>query len=76
MPLVRRLFRRATETGEGNRILTPETVRMVRAMRAAGESQRAVARVLGIGATTVADIDSGRNWGWVQPAPSAREDEA
>jgi len=64
--LVRGLFRRAIETQEGNRKLTPEKVRDLRRMLDEGHSQSAVARTLGVAASTVGDVKNGRNWGWVK----------
>lgn len=62
MALVKGLFRRAVETGEGYRRLDAEKVRLIRKMLKGGATLRETADRFGVGRTTIGDIRSGKNW--------------
>jgi hypothetical protein len=47
-------------------VLTEDLVRDIRARRAAGETNKAIAAEFGIGLSVVSMAACGRNWGWVQ----------
>ncbi len=55
-------------TGSKVRIskLTEEQIPAIRAMLAAGHTQRAVAELFGVGCTTIHSVSSGRTWGQVR----------
>jgi hypothetical protein len=63
--LVRRFFARNIETGEGNRKLDPVKVRKIRAMLLEGATHKDAALRFRVGATTIADIASGKTWSHV-----------
>lgn len=46
--------------------LTPDNVREIRRLRAAGISQKAAGARFGVARTTIQSIDRGDNWGWLK----------
>lgn len=66
MAIDKGMFRRAVETGEGNRRLTPAKVRLIREMLSDGGTLRAVAARFRVSCTAIGDVKSGKSWSHVR----------